>query len=118
MTGILLACLVGGLSTRKDGSVRITLETQELPPAKAAELFVYRNKLCAVYFSEKETIPQKELDQVDKIDVELGGKTPSQRLRNVFWKLWEQDKDGHQDFDGYYKSKMETIIVHYKGKIG
>jgi hypothetical protein len=117
MTGILLATYVGTIATLKDGSVKINLTTQELSPGKAAELFALRNKLCATYLSEKEAIPQRELDQVDKVEVELGGKTPSQRMRNVFWKLWDQDKEGHTEFDGYYKSKMELLIEQLKGRI-
>lgn len=114
MTGTLLACEVDRIHTLKDGSVAITLYTQELSAGKAAELFGYRKKLCAVYFSEKETIPQKEFDQVDKIEVDLGGKTPAQRMRNVLWKLYEEDKKGHPDFDGYYKARMERIIETLK----
>ncbi len=57
---------------------------------KCGELFGLRNRLVAMYLSEKETIPQKDLDQIDAISVEQQGKTPSQRLRSVLFLNWKQ----------------------------
>lgn len=81
MTGLLLPAIVTSLRTLKDGSISILFETQELSPAKAGEVFSYRGKLVALYISPKETIPQRELDQIDSVDVDLPGKTKSQRVR-------------------------------------
>ena len=75
------------------------------------------NQLVAVYISPKETIDQRELKQVDQIDPEFGGKTPSQRLRGVMFVLWEKVPEGFKDFDTFYKHKMEVIIDHMKTKI-
>jgi hypothetical protein len=44
-------------------------------------------------------------------------KTPSVRLREVFFKLWEQNAEGHPWFDDFYNDKMEKLIVHYKKMI-
>jgi hypothetical protein len=41
-------------------------------------------------------------------------KTPSSRLRDVFFVLWEQDAEGHPWFEEYYAAKMEKLINHYK----
>jgi hypothetical protein len=118
MDGILLACQVESISTRKDKTVKITLGSQELSQGKAGEVFSLTNKMIVVYISPKDAIDQKEIDQVDKIDPDFSaGKTQSQRLRNVFFKLFEQSRDGHKDFDTYYRSKMELVIEHYKTKI-
>jgi hypothetical protein len=116
MNGILLPAYIENLATRKDKTVKIVLGTQELSPMAAGQLFQYSNKLVVAYLSEKD-IPQRELDQVDKIDPEFGGKTQSQRLRNVFYKLFEQNNEGFKDFNTYYQSKMDLIIEHYKTKI-
>ncbi len=63
-------------------------------------------------------IDQKEIDQVDKLDPDLpGGKTQSQRIRNVLYKLYEQAPEGFTSFDGYYRAKTEIIIEHFKTKI-
>lgn len=117
MNGIILACYVESLTTRKDKSVKITLSTQELSEGNAGQIFGLQSKLAAVYISPKETIPQREIDQVDKVDVEMNSKSQSQRIRAVLYKLWEQGNEGHKDFDAYYKVKTEMYIEHLKSKI-
>lgn len=117
MNGQLLPAIVESIRTRKDNTVAITLATQELSPGRAGELFGLLNKLVVCYLSEKETIPQKELDQVDQIDPELGGKTPSQRMRNTLYVLYTNAPEGYKTFDDFYKAKMESIIDHFKNKI-
>ncbi len=118
MNGILLPAIIESIATRADGSVKITIGTQELSQGRAGELFSLTRKLAVVYISPKDSVPQKELDQVDKIDPEFtNAKTKSQRLRAVLFKLWEQQPDGHKEFDAFYNSKMESIIEHFKGKL-
>lgn len=116
MNGILLPAYIENIATRKDKTVKLTLGTQELSPSKAGELFSLSNNLVVAYISQKD-IGQKEIDQVDKLDPEFGGKTQSQRLRNVLYKLFEQSAEGFKDFNTYYQSKMDLIIEHYKTKI-
>lgn len=40
--------------------------------------------------------------------------SPSKRLRNVFFKLWNQDTEGFVEFENYYDNKLEKLIQHYK----
>jgi len=115
MTGTLLSCLIGGIRSLKDGSVSVTLETQELTPAKAAELFALRNQLAIVYISDKE-IDKSEIDKVDKLKPELGGKTQGQRIRNTLFMLHSENSEGFADFDSYYKNKTDLYIEHLKTK--
>lgn len=117
MTGLLLPAEVSSIRSLADGSVSICMNTQELSPSKAGELFSFRKKIIMMYLSPKDTIPQKELDQVDKIDPEFDGKTQSQRIRNVLYKLFEQQNEGHKDFETYYRSKTEKIIEHFKNQL-
>jgi len=117
MEGTLLSCQISGIRSLKDGSVSITLETQELSPGKAGEIFSLRKKLAAVYISPKETVKQSELDQVDALDIELPGKSQSQRIRSVLFILYEQNKEGYKDFKEYYTAKTELLIEHLKTKI-
>lgn len=116
MIGLLIPTYVENISTRKDNSVKITLGTQELSPAKAGELFNLMNKLAMTYICPKD-ISQREIDQVEKLDPEFDGKTQSQRIRNVLYKLFEQDPEGYQHFDNYYKAKTEKYIEHLKARI-
>ena len=39
--------------------------------------------------------------------------SPSKRLRNVFFNLYNQDPESFVDFDTYYDSKIEKLIDHY-----
>lgn len=116
MNGLLLSVYVENITSRKDKTIKITIGTQELSPSKAGELFQLLNTLAVCYLSPK-SIGQGEIDQVDKVDAEFGGKTQSQRIRNVLYKLYEQAPEGFKDFDTYYKSKTEKYIEHLKSKI-
>lgn len=116
MKGILLACIVDKITTLKDKSVKITLDTQELSPSKAGELFTLMNSLATVYISP-DAITNSEMNQVDVLEPEMPGKTPSQRMRNVLFILWRQDHEGFREFDSYYKTKMDNFINELKNNI-
>lgn len=116
MNGSLLSVQIENIATRKDKTVKIILGTQELSPAKAGELFQLMNQIAVCYISPK-TISQSEIDQVDKIDPEFEGKTQSQRIRGVLFKLFQQDSEGFKTFDDYYHNKTEKYIEHLKTKI-
>lgn len=105
------------MATRKDRTVAVTIGTQELSPSNAGQLVGYANQLVCVYISPKETVSQKEIDQVDQIDPEFGGKTQSQRLRNVLFVLWTKAPEDFKDFDSFYAHYTEKMIEHFKTKI-
>lgn len=116
MNGILIPATIENITTRADRSVKIAIATQELSQGKAGEIFGLLNNIAIVYISPKE-ISQSELDQVDKLDPEFTGKTQSQRIRAVLYKLFEQNSEGFKDFDSYYRSKTDKYIEHLKAKI-
>lgn len=113
--GILLAAIVENVSTRRDSTIKITLGCQEMNQGKAGELFTMQNKVVGVYMSVKENIPQKVMDMVDQVDVDMPGKTKSQRVRAVLYRIWELQKEGHKTFESYYSAKMEEHINNLKG---
>lgn len=117
MEGLLLPVVVSSIRSLKDGSVSVCVETNELSPGKAGELFSLRNKVAMMYLSPKDVITQKELAQVDSITPEDRGKTPSARMRGVLYILWKQDNEGYKDFPMYYVSKMEKFISELKNNI-
>ena len=108
--GLLLAAIVENVSTRRDGTLKITFGCQEMSSGKSGELVSMQNKVVALYISSKETIPQSVLDQVDQADIDLPGKTKSQRQRNVLYRIWELEKQGHKTFESFYAAKMEENI--------
>ena len=117
MNGILLPIIVTSIRTRVDGSISVAIDTQELSPSKAGELFSIRGKPGMMYLSPKDVISQKEIDQVNAIDAEIEGKTPSKRLRDVLYVLFTQQPEGFKQFDEFYKYKMTAITDHLKSKL-
>jgi hypothetical protein len=116
MNGTLVPVVIGGIRSLKDGSVAVTVETQELSPGKAGELFALRNKICYVYFSERQIeLPERKM--IDSLEPEMQGKSPSLRLRNVLFVAWQQNPEGYPDADSYYRAKMELIISTYKANL-
>lgn len=54
---------------------------------------------------------------VPDVDVEETGKKPSQRLRNVIYRLWEH-QGSHGDFEMFYRVSMERAINNVKERLG
>lgn len=44
-------------------------------------------------------------------------KSPSERLRAVFYQHYNRNNEGFEEFDPYYEHKMELLINHYKNKL-
>lgn len=113
---IVLGGTVGSIATRVDGSVSIKFETDELDAASAGNLFQLRGKYAKALFSD-DNITELEANVVAA--TELTGtkkKSPSQRLRNVLYKLFEQS--GYSiEFENFYATEMERIIDGVKSKL-
>lgn len=116
--GILIQGQIENVTTRKDGTIKLTVGMQEFPPEKMGELFSLNNKLINTYISSK-GIKQDMIDEIDKATVDIlhTVKSPSKRLKAVFYLLWEKDSSGYDDFELYYRNKMEQVLDFYKLKI-
>lgn len=106
--------LIAGLATKVDGSIKITLETRELPPTDAAELFSMRNAEAWAVIAP--TVMKEVSLPTERADPSIGKKTPSQRLRAVIYRLWEQTNSG-SDFESFYRIKMDSIIEQLKARL-
>jgi len=53
--------------------------------------------------------------KIDKSKYE--GKTPSQRLRSVFYLIWNKLPNPKDHFDIFYDRKMNDLIEYYKEKL-
>jgi len=89
-----------GITCKATGTWKITLETQELSPDDVVKL-------------TQSLTETKQLDT--RIDPTVEGKTPSQRLYNVLYRVWEMECEN--DFKDYYNKEMEKITNHYKAKL-
>lgn len=113
----LLPAQIEGIASRKDKTVRVTFGTQELSPNDAASLFNLNQKFCFIGIKE-ESFQSYEVEALDTLKADLDtNKTPSQRLRNILFRNYEQNNEGYQDFTTYYLAKMEKICDHYKSKL-
>jgi hypothetical protein len=100
---------IAKVATLADGSLSLTIHTQELPEETMMRLFKLRKKPGMVLISS---------DSINKFtsDFEVGGKTQSQRLRAVLYRVWEQTEQTY-DFPIWYESQLERIINKYKATL-
>jgi hypothetical protein len=118
---------IDGIRTMADNTVRVNIGTPELSPDVVGHMYSMLKQPGYVVISTM-PISQKQIDAVESatIDREFEEKTPSQRLRNVLYVLWEQQQPKETnsegittyiDFDLYYKRKMNELITFIKNKL-
>lgn len=114
---LVIETVVEKLSTLNDGSVKVTLSTQELDNSQASDLFFFRGKFVKCLLSDS-NISHLEEELIDSTKL-VGGKKPkseSQRLRAVLFKYHEH-LGVNEDFEVFYKNEMNKLIDHYKSKL-
>lgn len=100
---------------KKDRSVSITFTTNlEQSTQDFMEIDELDGASGIIYFSDRGKLTKEEIDMIEGVDIELEGKTKSQRLRNVLYVYCDQLGD---DFKDFYDKEMERIIEHYKSKL-
>lgn len=113
-----LPAVFAGIRDRKDKSVVLTFETQELSGQDAAVLLDMRQSYCALLIAPQAS----DLDNVDIPDyqpMEGQTRTPSHRLRSVLFVYWQQ-QGGEQvlgSFDAWYGRVVERYINLWKAKL-
>lgn len=107
-----------GYRSLADRTIRLIFGTQELTPEQMANIHWSLNKVGWLAFAP-DPFTTMELEELDNLKVEFDDteKSPSQRLRAVLYRLWEQKNEGYDLFTDYYKAKMEMIINHFKNKL-
>lgn len=113
---IVLPAQIESIASRKDKTIRLTLGTQELSPNASAQLFSMNQDFCYIAI-KTESFLQNELNIIDELKADMNAKTPSQRLRNILYRNFEQNNEGYKDFNTFYISMMEKICEHYKNKL-
>ena len=117
---LILPAAIEGVRTMKDRTMRIVIGTQELTPEHAAQLISHYNNGYGFIALKKEEFAQEERDTLEAIKLnadELGGKTPSQRLRNTLYVLYSHRPEGFNTFNAYYEHCIEQFIAHVKKQI-
>lgn len=92
------------IETMADGGLKIVLNTNELPPEEEFALFRLRHDVQKI--------------QLMDVKYDEGNKTPSQRLKHVLYRLWEQNyKETHKSSENFYNEYMEKLINQIKDKL-
>ena len=110
-----LPATIDGVRTLKDGGLRMTVDTNELSTDEMAQVFALKEKFVWLAIAET-AIKEDELNVPEVMTEFKNEKTPSQRLRNVIFVYWEQNKPT-KTFDEFYRQKMEQIISYIKDKL-
>lgn len=113
---VTLPVLISGLATKVDGSIKISLETRDLGADHAAKLFSLRNQEAWILLQPNEIKEEDVKLPNEKADTSLGTKTPSQRMRAIIYRLWEQSRSG-TDFESFYRITMEKMNDQLKEKL-
>jgi hypothetical protein len=103
------------VSRRKDRSVSYTFITSlEQTSEQLAEWDSNCSQNGIIYFKTNGNLTQQEVNEIESVEIEVEGKTKSQRLRNVLYVYCQQQ---NEEFNKFYSDEMERIIQHYKDKL-
>lgn len=100
------------VTIKPDDSVSFSASTPELTDS---QLVAFRKVAKCLVNALLE--PEIGSSDVLKIEKEIDGKSPSQRLRNVLYVLWEQEGKPQDDFEIYYRMQMNKVIDLVKNKL-
>ena len=96
----------------RSASLRFT-STQEITVPEMAALDSLYQSGGWLLFAEN----QINYADIPKDDAPHDGKTQGQRLRGVFFRSWEKNTDQTEDFEAYYRRRMEKLIAYVKQEL-
>ena len=102
---------------KKEKSVSMTFITDtEQTSEEFMELDKHLNNHGIIYFKDGGNLTQQEKDEIDKVDIEVEGKTKSQRMRGVLFVLWQQ-QGSQGEYTQFYGNYMEKLIDNIKSNL-
>ncbi len=113
---IIIAADLNSFGSRADGSMRLSFTTGIVTNDQLLIINALKNSTGFLLFKDGQ-ITKDEVDIIDSADVDISTKTPSQRLRNVLFRNFEQNNKGCRDFKEYYIIHMERLIEQLKGRL-
>ena len=113
-----IAASLDSYRSNANKTIKLVFETNELSPEAMANIHYSLYKVGFLAFAP-DPFTTQELTEIDNLKVEYTdtGKPPSQRLRAVLYRLYEQQPEGYKVFNDFYISKMEALIEHFKNKL-
>ena len=121
MSNLLRMVTLDRSNRKKDKSVSITFITEtEQSTNQFMEIDQLDGSRGVLYYKSKGELTQQEVDELDNLDVELEGKSMSQRLRNVLYikckKLLGRNPS-NEEFKSFYRKEMEIKIQREKDRL-
>ena len=105
--------IITSISSRADGSLRLSCVTPELSTEEKVEFINLQNRVLDSTFKEKGELKAPEL----KIQTDLKGKSQAKRIRDTLFVWYMQVEPKGTDFETFYKQKTETIITNIKDEL-
>jgi len=104
---------IDAITTLKDGSIKITLLSQELSTKEMTELFQSYSKFRN---QEEDALREVRFDETKT----AGRKSKAQRLHGVLFVYWQQRpkvQEKYATFDVFYDDILEKYIDAWKSKL-
>ena len=127
MSNLLIQVTLDRANRKKDKAVSLTFVTQL---EQTSEEFMKVDSLLGdsgvLYFKSNGNLTAEEVKELEGVEIEVEGKTKSQRLRNTLYVYHKQLSDALITENGskpivsyneFYASKMEEVIEHFKSKL-
>ena len=102
-----------------DSGLKMVIYTNEVSPDETTMLFSLKGKQGNMLFAPaKYKFSDEDLKDLPEIEVEKGEKHPSQRLRAVLFRLWEQrDPNKTKSSEEYYRDYVSRLIDKIKEQL-
>lgn len=105
------------ISSRKDRTLSVVLNTQEMSPEETAQLFDFQGLQIWVAFAET-AMTYNDITVPDVMITNDDTKSPSERLRAVMYIYYKQnEKKLNKPFDTFYRETMEKYIELIKERL-
>lgn len=117
MSTLLFQGEIGEVKTRKDRTIRLTLESsmEITDPLELAGLFGLRAN--SVYVAIKDSnFNDEDVNAIPEPQRMEHEKSPALRLRNVLFLLWKQQGE-KGNFEVFYQASLEKLINQVKEKL-
>ena len=117
MNKLLTTVTLDRLNRKKDRSISITFITQtEKTSEELMEMDKLLNDSGVLYFKSNGQLTKEEIKELDNVEIEVEGKSKSQRLRSVLFILWQQEGE-KGTFNDFYAERMEKLITQIKDRL-
>jgi len=109
--------IMSGFKLMADKTPRITIDLNELPKDKQADLLGVHQEFIKVLISSDNITKETEEAVVEQeVKSEEKKFSQSKSLRNIIYRRWDEQYDQSNSFEEYYNEEMNRIREGYKDK--